>query len=193
MESYPLQWPVGRNRTPERERHIGLNKMHGNRIRQLLNSELRKMGVTNIIVSSNAAIRRDGQPYTNQRVDDPGVVLYFTRKGQDIAISCDAWHTVDANLRAIGLTVKAIRGMERWGTEEMIDRAFTGFAALPANVIVTPNITREWFEVLEVSPSAGADVIRAAYKAKLHIVHPDKGGSAAAFEELQRAYKEATS
>ena len=193
-EAYPLQWVDGRPRTPDHERQYGnLNKMPGGRIRQQLASELRKMGVDNYIISSNLAVRRDGLPYANQkRPEDPGVVLYFTRKGKDIAISCDAWWTVDANLRAIGLTVEAIRGMERWGTEEMVDRAFTGFAALPESVIVTPYTKRAWHEVLEVSPNASIEVIKAAYRQQLHKAHPDKGGSDIAFQEVQAAYKEAT-
>jgi hypothetical protein len=169
-----------------------LNKMPSGRIRQQLFSELRKMDVTDFVISSNVAVRQDGLPYANQRrPEDPGVVLYFTRKGSDIAISCDIWHTVDANLRAIGLTIEAIRGMERWGTEEMVDAAFTGFKALPASGETTPSAQRLWFDVLEVSPDASWDVIEAVYRRLLHKVHPDKGGSEAAFHELQAAFRQA--
>lgn len=195
IESYPLQWPVGRARTPSYFRKYGqLNKMPSGRIRQLLASELRKMNVTDYVISSNLAIRRDGLPYSGQRApDDPAVVLYFTRKGVDIAIACDAWNTVDANLRAIGLTIEAIRGMERWGTEEMVDRAFTGFKALPESVIVTPFTAKAWYEVLEVSQNASVETIKAAYKSMLHKHHPDKGGDVNKFHEVQAAFKEAMS
>lgn len=193
-EAYPLQWPIGRERTPEDNRKYGnLNKMPSGRIRSLLFDELRKMGVSDFVISSNVAVRRDGLPYSGQKApDDTGVVLYFTRKDKDIAISCDAWHTVDANLRAIGLTVEAIRGMERWGTEEMVDRAFTGFAALPENSIVTPYTSRLWYEVLEVSPTASTEIIRAAYRQKLLKTHPDHGGDPQQFAEVQKAYKESS-
>lgn len=192
-QSYPLQWPVGRTRTEKYVRKYGqLNKMPASRIRQLLGDELRKMGVSGYIISSNVAMRRDGLPYAGQgSPEDPGIVLYFTRKGLDIAISCDAWHTVDANLRAIGLTIEAIRGMERWGTEEMIDRAFTGFKALPESVIVTPYTARNWWEILQVSQNADLDIIEAAYKKMLHKTHPDKGGSEVAFMEALEAFKQA--
>lgn len=191
-EAYPLQWPVGRPRTPYSEKKWGnLNKMPSNRIRQLLTSELRKMGVTDYVISSNVVNRLDGTPYAKQpKIDDTGVVLYFTRKGQEIAIACEAWHSLEANLRAIGLTIEAIRGMERWGTEEMVDRAFTGFAALPESVIVTPYTSRPWYEVLEVLPTASPESIKAAYKHKLRQTHPDTGGDVDAFNEVQKAYKE---
>lgn len=192
-ESYPLQWPVGRERTPEHSRKYGnLNKMPSGRIRQLLSRELRFMNVGDWIISSNLAVRQDGLPYANQKApDDTGVVLYFTRKGVDIAISCDAWHYVDANLRAIGLTIEAIRGMERWGTEEMIDRAFTGFKALPESIVLGEHTARAWWEVLEVSQEASPEVRKAAYNSLLHKRHPDKGGTQWEFEELQKAKREA--
>lgn len=187
--AYPLQWPVGRARTPGHARKYGqLNKMPSSRIRSQLFNELRKMDVTTFVVSSNLAVRNDGLPYANQRTpQDPGVVLYFTRKGVDIAIACDAWETVDANLRAVGLTIEAIRGMERWGTEEMVDRAFTGFKALP-EAIITPAPSRNWNDVLGVEPNATKQQIKTAYQnlAKAH--HPDSGGNNDYFVELTKAY-----
>lgn len=191
-EAYPLQWPVGRERTADYKKKYGnLNKMPSGRIRQLLASELRKMDVTDYVISSNVAVRRDGLPYANQREpDDTGVVLYFTRKGKDIAISCDAWVSIDANLRAIGLTVEAIRGMERWGTEEMVDRAFTGFTALPEAIIMGEHTARTWFDVLQVSQNADYDIVQSAYKRMLHKSHPDTGGSDFAFQEVQNAWKQ---
>lgn len=50
---------------------------------------------------------------------------------------------------------------------------------------------RAWWEVLQVSQTADMDVIEAAHKKLLHKVHPDKGGSDAAFMELQDAFKQA--
>lgn len=194
MEAYPLQWPVGRGRTSKYDRQWGnLNKMPAGRIRTLLINELRLMDVRDFVISSNVQVRRDGLPYAGQKdPEDPGVVLYFKRKGVDIAISCDAWMKVDANLRAIGMTVEAIRGMERWGTEEMVDRAFTGFKALPETAIVTPYQKRAWHEVLEVLPTASPELIRAAYRQKALKCHPDHGGTPEEFRELQDALKEAT-
>jgi len=193
-EAFPLQWPVGRERTSDRDRRYGnLAKMPSGRIRQLLSNELKKMGADNFVISSNLAIRNDGLPYANQRdPEDTGVVLYFTRKGRDIAISCDKWMTIDANLRAVGLTIEAIRGMERWGTEEMVDRAFTGFAALPESIITPPPSRphREWYQVLGVDSSANAHDVRSAYREMLKLYHPDAGGDPAEFAEIQKAYQE---
>lgn len=191
MDTYPLQWPTGWPRTAAGARRYGNFQMHGSRTRSLLLRELSLLRATDVAVSSNVAIRRDGLPYANQsRPDDPGVVLYFKRKGQEIAIPCDRWATVDKNLRAIGMTVEAIRGLERWGTDQIVNAAFQGFTALPERVIVTPYTARPWHEVLEVSPSASEPVIRSAYKQRLHVTHPDHGGSDSEFHEVQRAWEE---
>lgn len=192
-EAYPLQWPVGRERTPNYKRKGDPFHMPSGKIRHDLARELNLMKATNYIISSNLMVRRDGLPYAGQKApDDPGIALYFTRKSKEICISCDQYASADANLRAIGKTIEAIRGIERWGTEEMMDAAFTGFAALPEKAIVTPHAARPWHEVLEVSPTASVEVIKAAYRQQMLKAHPDQGGSDKQFEEVQRAYKEAT-
>jgi hypothetical protein len=191
IDAYPLQWPVGRNRTPSHRRKGDPFHMPSGKIRHDLGRELQFMGATNFVISSNLMVRQDGLPYAGQKSpEDPGIALYFNRKGKEICISCDQYASVDANLRAIGKTIEAIRGIERWGTEEMMDAAFTGFAALPETVIVTPVTTKPWHELLEVSPTASPEVVRAAYKQHLFKSHPDHGGTVQQFEAVQRAFKE---
>lgn len=194
IDAYPLQWPTGRARTPDYEKKGDPFKMPSSKIKADLAKELKLMKSDDFVISSNLMIRRDGIPYANQRnPEDTGVALYFTRKGKEICISCDQYASVDANLRAIGKTIEAIRGIERWGTEEMMDAAFTGFAALPESTIVTPYRARAWHEVLEVPQTASPETIKAAYRQMLLKHHPDQGGDVAKFHEVQKAFKEATS
>lgn len=193
MQAYPLTWPTDWPRTPSYARGAGPNQMPAGRIRQLLIRDLEMMGAQDVVVSSMVATRKDGLPYSGQREpDDPGVVLYFQRKGQDIAIPCDRWSTVGANLRAVGLQIESIRRIERWGTEQMMDRAFTGYAALPASAGESAG-PRAWHEVLQLSPDADQDIIKAAYRKLASKYHPDNSdtGDAARFAEVQRAYDEA--
>lgn len=63
-------------------------------------------------------------------------------------------------MRAIEKTIEALRGLERWGAKEMVNAPFRGFKALPASVTAT--LARS----VEVSPTAGPDIIRAAYRSK---------------------------
>lgn len=190
VEAYPLQWPAAWPRTkyPTRARF----DTSGHRAKSALMNELRLLGATNIVISSNAELRRDGLPYVNQRLNDCGVAVYFTLGGEQQCVPCDKWDRLDDNIQAVRKTIEALRGLERWGAKEMVNAAFRGFKALPDSIIMGEYTARAWWEVLEVSQEASLDVIKAAYKAQLHNKHPDKGGSQWEFEELQKAFKEAT-
>lgn len=190
MEAYPLQWPDGWPRT-DRPKSARFDTSFVRARNNVLN-ELHLLGATGVVISSNIELRRDGLPYANtKQPDDRGMAVYFTLRGEQQCIPCDVWDRTEDNLQAIRLTVAALRGLERWGAKEMVNAAFRGFKALPANAIVTPYTARIWYEVLEVSPNASQDEIKAAYRQKLHTAHPDKGGSEEEFAELQKAYKEA--
>ena len=73
------------------------------------------------------------------------------------------------NMRALGKTIEAMRGIERWGAHEVIDQMFEGFTALPPpdKMTTPPPMHKAWHEVLEVSPNASPEVVHAAYKAKV--------------------------
>lgn len=184
MEAYPLHWPVGWPRTqkPQRSRFDGTP----GRIKTELLEEIRKLGGRNPIISTNIALRRDGLPYANQRpVDDPGVAVYFELNGEQMVLACDAWDQVHHNMRAISKTIEAMRGMERWGVSELLNRAFMGFKALPSKA------TLVWPEVLRVPESASMAEIEAAYKRRLKEAHPDHGGTLEEFQAVRDAYQRA--
>ncbi|WP_181069104.1 J domain-containing protein [Rathayibacter sp. AY1C5] len=189
IEAYPLQWPASwpRTKSPQTAKF----KTPFSYARDQLLNELRMLGARNVVISSNMMTRQDGLLYAKQRMpDDRGVAVYFDLDGESQCIPCDKWTHVDDNLQAIRLTVEALRGLDRWGAKEMVKAAFRGFKSLPASAIVTPYQSRLWYEVLEVQPSAGADVVRAAYRRKLLANHPDQGGDVALFHEVQKAFKE---
>lgn len=84
------------------------------------------------VLSSNIELRRDGLPYANRpEPDDPGVAVYFMYDGEPRVFCCDKWDRVQDNMHAIGNTIGAIRGMDRWGVSDMLPRIFRGFQALP--------------------------------------------------------------
>lgn len=193
IDAYPLQWPAGWPRSEFTE-VSKFGRYTFEYMRREVLRELDLLGADNVIISSNLKLRQDGFPYSGQRQpEDVGIAVYFKLDGEDQCIPCDKWHRIEDNLRAVVKTIEALRGIERWGAKEMVNAAFRGFKALPESVIVTPYTARPWHEVLEVLPTASPEVIRAAYKQKLHATHPDTGGSQADFEEVQKAYKEATS
>lgn len=55
-----------------------------------------------------------------------------TNQKFDYVIACDQFKEVRLNMAAIVMTIKAIRQIERCGTSSLLERAFKGFSALPA-------------------------------------------------------------
>lgn len=184
-DAYPLQWPDGRARFSGHRVPNGNFKMSDSAMVGHLLDELDRLKASDVVISTNKA------PYSRSqaKLEDPGVAVYFTRKGQQICIACDKWSKVEDNIHAIGLCVEAIRGMERWGTTDMVDAAFSGYTALPATASEHRG-PRAWHDVLGVASDSSPAVIRAAYKSKALVAHPDKGGSRADWDELQNAYRE---
>lgn len=184
VEAYPLHWPAGwpRARYPQAARFDASFA----KSRDGLFNEIKLLGGTHIVLSSNVPLRRDGIPYANQaQPTDKGVAVYFLRRGRSMVFACDRWNKVEDNIRAVEKTIEAIRGIERWGASEMMERAFTAFEALPA--------PKTCWAILGVAPGASAADISAAYRSKARHLHPDAGGSEAAMSELNRARAQAMS
>jgi hypothetical protein len=153
-------------------------------------AEIRMLGGGLPVLSTNIPLRRDGLPYANHRQpDDKGVAVYFTYKGRQMCFACDKWDKVEDNIQAVRKTIEALRGIARWGTGDMMERAFTGFQALPSPEMANK---RQWWQVLGVDRAASAEAIKEAYRSKAKACHPDAGGDEAMMAELNAAYSEAT-
>lgn len=190
-QAYPLEWPEGWPRTEGRWRQSARYQVSFARARDDLLHELELLDQTNewaAVLSTNVALRRDNLPYANQKgPEDCGVAVYFMRNGKPHVMACDVWDKVKDNLRAIGLSIAALRAMERAGASGILDRAYSGFEALPA-----PGRKRSWREVLECLSENDIEAVRRHYKRLVQRYHPDKGdGDHAKFQEIQQAWKEA--
>lgn len=194
-EAYPLHWPPGwpRTKTPQRSRfgqrsdkHHCLQKISMTRARDFLFGELERLRAKNIVLSTNLALRLDGLPRANQRKpDNTGVAVYFTLKDQQKCFPCDKWDRVEDNLYAIAKTIDALRGIERWGSQSMVDATFNGFKALP-----DPN-DLSWREILGIDGRVTKEALTSKYRYLVKIHHPDQGGDADKFDRIQKAYDQA--
>lgn len=190
IEAYPLYWPDGWKRTKPLWREPSKFKSTFAVARDELIAEIERLRGrgrrldTQAVLSTNVALRQDGLPYANQREpDDPGVAVYFQYRGKPMCFACDKYRKVWENLVAIRKTIEAIRGIERWGASDMMERAFSGFVALPGN---------DWRSVLGYDGHGGIDAAEAAYKRLRGQTHPDRpGGSSEAFQRVLRAWNEA--
>lgn len=138
--------------------------------------ELGRMGVSThkVIISSDLKLRNDGLPYSGQATSklDPGVAVYWTDSGRKRCMAIDRYTRIADNLAAIAATIEAMRAIERHGGAEILDRAFTGFAALPS-----PEQFNTPHGILGVEANATRTEIEYAYRRLAQQMHPDVGGT----------------
>ena len=194
QDAYPLQWPSGWKRTHWQERECGQFEGTLDRVRAELYREidLIALGKTArittvrhlVVISTNLPLRKDGEFFASaRRPQDPGVAVYFTRKGKPLCFACDKYDEVWKNLRAIQKTIEAMRGIERWGSSTLLDRAFTGFTALPAR-----SAAGVWETLGLYADTATEATVLAAWREKAKSCHPDvSGGSREAWDALDEA------
>ena len=193
IEAYPLYWPEGRPRTRDGSRERARFDTSFARARDEVVRQIELMAgryawmrkETNLIVSTNLQLRRDGLPLAGQRQpNDPGVAVYFNYKKTPVCFACDRWSRIEDNMQAIAKTIDALRGIARWGTGDMMEAAFKGFTALPA-----PGANPlHWRSVLGLGATATRADVEAAFRRRRSETHPDRGGSTDEFNAVQRAY-----
>lgn len=197
--AYPLAWPDNTPRTPmdKRERARFEEKPLGY-ARDCLVSELRRLGSSYVVISTNLPVRNDGLPYASAREpDDTGVCAWFDLDGVQKSMACDRWVRLVDNVWALAKTIEAMRGIERWGTSEILKRAFQAFGALPP---APSERTADWRDVFVlpgylrtngVPKSVLAGFVKDAYRALAQKAHPDHGGSDEEMQRLNAAYEAA--
>ena len=148
-----------------------------------IRAELGRMGIDDddLVISTNLQLRLDGFPRSNQREpDDAGVAVYWTDRFDTSqpprCMAIDRYDRIADNLAAVAATLDAMRAIERHGGAEILDRAFTGFTALPA-----PG-GMDWREILDEADPEGS------YRRLRGQHHPDRGGDADEFRAVQSAW-----
>jgi len=201
---FPLSWPLDwrrtepRHRTPSRFYAVSFIKA-----RDKLLHELRLLNAVNVVLTSNMPTKPNGMPYASsaKQVTDPGIAVWFVQPKIDATshervFACDRWVQPAENMWAIALMIAAIRGIERWGASDIVDRAFSGFNALPpgndrGSVEVPP-----WQEILGMTAIVDVDglahpevlmIAKAKHRMLIKDAHPDRGGSTERAAELNDA------
>ena len=208
-EAYPLTWPQGWKRLPAHARtrakfgkgetqrsNDGMSSWTRKKElsiadgRQRVIDSLERMGARAMVISTNLALRLDNLPRSGQaQPADPGVAVYWTSpKGEARCIAVDRFDRVADNLAAVAGTLEALRTVERYGGAAILDRAFTGFVALPP-----PMDLRTWRQVLSISEGVRVTelLLDEAYMRARSAAHPDKGGAPGEFDAVQKCYEAA--
>lgn len=185
IEAYPLAWPDGWPRRDSWRREGSRYEVSFADAAGEVRRSLRLMSARTPVISTNVPLRRDGLPYADYREPkDPGVAVYWDRRNsagqwESRVIACDVWRTVRENMRAVGLTLEAFRMLERTGVSEVLDRAYSGFAALPPPA--------DHWSVLGLERGASADDIRRRQRELAIKHHPDRGGVPGEMERINFA------
>jgi len=191
IEAYPLSWPAGWRRTPadartrarfnrREQQYSSASQITWTRKRELTVADsiartqtaLESMGLArdDVVISTNLPTRLDGMPRSGAAAPaDPGAAVYWTHGKATRCMAIDRYDTVAGNLAAIAATLEHMRAIDRHGGAEILDRAFTGFTALPQ--------PEQWWQVLGVTSRASRDEIDAAYRRLAMEHHPDRGGN----------------
>lgn len=205
IAAYPLSWPTGWKRTPADERAFGqfgtTSRRAGNSwtskekitiaaATRRLREELGRMCVhgDDLVLSTNLRLRLDGLPRSDQAAPaDPGAAVYWADPWT-VAPRCmaiDRYTKVEQNIAALAATIEAMRAIERHGGAVVLERAFTGFTALPAPIVA--GMARPWWEVLGIARESTTAEIREAWRRLSSQHHPDRGGTAEKMAEINTA------
>jgi hypothetical protein len=169
----PLQWPDGWPRS--KSRSPARFDMSLDRAERDLRWQIEQLGGTYPLITHDRFARNGMDP------TDPGVAVYFSVEGQQRVFAADRWDRIRDNIRAIAKTIEALRGIERWGASEMMERAFAAFVALPAP---------SWRDELGYEPGARPKPaeVEARYRELAKRWHPDAaGGNAEKFKAITAA------
>jgi len=199
ISAHPLQWPEGWPRIHHPNlRKNGKFHRYGKYLTisdgvDRVLDELKRMGIDkqDAIISTNVRTRLDGFPRSGEpEPTDPGVAVYWQDMlGAHRVMAIDIYTTVADNLAGIAATLESMRAIERHGGSRILERAFTGFTALPA-----PGAKRTWREILGFThdEKVTADELQTRYRKKAMDCHPDRpGGSHDAMAELNEAFEQA--
>lgn len=184
---YPLCWPDGWKRTPVNRVTWSRFKVSEGRARDEMADEIYRLGGRNLIISTNIELRQDGMPYAGRRSPaDTGVAVYFELDGKPISMACDQYLHVWENMRSIGKTIECLRGIQRYGASDLLDRAFMGFT----QISYAPE--PEWWQVLGVEhDERSLDRIRENYHVLAKENHPDVGGDDEQMKGINAAWQTA--
>src|SRR5690606_35776982 len=104
----------------------------------------------------------------------PGAAVYWQEQaGARRVLAIDQYDRVADNLAAIAATLDALRAVERHGGARILERAFTGFTALPQPGAAAPRTWRQVFGVPD-GRRLNLESLRQLYRRLASENHPDR-------------------
>jgi len=162
--------------------------------RAILQKELAHLQARNVVIQCDAdasAFRLDGMLRADAKLRSPRIILSFDSSHGPLSYPCETFDLWQANVRAIALGLNALRMVDRYGVTRRGEQ-YAGFKSLPGpNCEAGPGMTDD--DALELLrfyvggflpkyPYLGNAIRKAQRK-----THPDTGGTAEAFKQIQCA------
>jgi hypothetical protein len=131
-------------------------------------------------------IRNDGWPRSSARAKEPGVVVSFQTPNGPLSFPCDTYDAWEDNLRAIALSLEALRAVNRYGVTKHAEQ-YQGFKALSAPGAENGMSREQAVEFIRRWGGAEGG-LEDAYRRAARVLHPDVStGSHEQFVELAKA------
>lgn len=149
----------------------------------LLKRELEALGANSVVIQLALMpqdIRQDGLPRANAKPSHPGVILSFDSSHGALSYPTDRFDAWEDNLRAIALSLQALRAVDRYGVTRRGEQ-YRGWNQLPGPQAKQASMTPEEAKALLHKYGGETQAIMAS--------HPDRGGSVEWFEKVQEARK----
>lgn len=145
---------------------------------ELLTSEIEKLGVRGAVAIridvQRADIRLDGMVRARARAEFPGVVVSFESRFGPLSYATDGYDSWQANVRAIALSLQALRAVDRYGVSRSGEQ-YAGWRAIESgkvSVFASKDEAVQWLREL-TKPWGALDVERMVRVAG-GICHPDR-------------------
>ena len=191
FDAESIDWPDAFPRTPSREREPyggGFRVSRSDAFQNILD-ELRTWdGVTDVQLESGAEHqkRNPNKPYASASFEDPGVVVYFTKDGEQMAAACDRWDNPRDNAQDLYHYLHETRMQEQRGT--VTAESEYRKLRLPSGDEEAIAAKPSAHDVLGVARDASDAEIEAAFRERVKETHPDKpDGDEDAFRRVQEA------
>lgn len=171
------------------------------RVLSHLERELRTIHATSITVFAGfRQVRQDGWPYSSARPEHPAVKLQFGSGPDTLLFAASRYRSFEDNLRAIALTLEALRAVERYSVVK--GEQYLGFKQIASpQTALRQDVSRyaaaarlalladcQPLELLSAADRGDRDKVKAAYRLAVAKVHPDRGGAQEAFVKVKEAF-----
>lgn len=176
-------WPSERPRLADHEQRISPFSASWGTTLAELELELRQLEAERVVLQidvDDRDIRLDGKPRATARQKSSAVILSFESCFGPQRYACDEYRYWKDNVRAIALSLKALRAVDRYGVSKRGEQ-YTGWKALaPAGGLESVAEARDWI----ASEGGIASVLRRYHPDTAENFDPDKWARALRAKEL---------